>query len=160
MKFSEFLNTDQGNTFVNDASIYPTFLKYVKFRFANFHCLYKPDVMLNLLEALMINNQMKLKQIELLSSVTYSLDDLGTTTTSNVTGSSDGKNTDTLSYEGYNTKGDYSKNKSKTKSNSSTQSKTTSIDKILETSQIANFELKRLFDEIDQEMFWLLQTIY
>lgn len=161
MKFSEFLTTDDGKSFVgmitND---YPTFYKHMLYRFSNQKILYPEDLMLKYLADFLINQSIKLKQIEVLSTLSFNIDDLGTTTTTKTTSNATGQNSNTLSYTGYNVKGDYTKNKSKVKQGAENNGTQNTLNKFLETAAIANVEIKKLFDELDNELWNLFIQLH
>lgn len=160
MTFNKFLASDNGNTFLNDASAYPTFVKHLKFRFGYMHILYPSKHMLMYLEDFLINNSVKLKQIEVLANTNFSVDDLGTNIHNKTQNTSDAKGSDTLSYTGYNVTGDYNKSKTKQKASSESNSNTTTLNKLIETGQLVNFEIKRLFDEMDNQLYELFRCFY
>lgn len=160
MLYNEFLSGSNGSTWQNDLQNFPNFAKHLKSRFGRLELLYDEDTTLELLENVLIDYSVQLKQAEMIANVSFSQSDLGTTTTSNNTSVQNAQGTNTLSYTGYNVDSDYNKNTTNNTANSVSGSNLTTIDKLKETMEINNRESARLYDSVDKELYYIFRTLY
>lgn len=160
MLYNEFLTGVNGSTWTNDLVNFPNFAKHLKSRFGRLELLYDEDTTLELLENVLIDYGVQLRQAEMLATVSFSQSDLGTSTASNSTTIQNNQGTNTLSYTGYNVDSDYNKNSSTNTGNAVSGSNLTTIDKLKETMEINNRESARLYDSVDKELYYIFRTLY
>lgn len=160
MLYNEFLGGISGQTWTTAIQNYPTFTQHLNTRFYNAELLYDEQTTLNLLQNLLLNHRVKIKQIEMLINIDYSIEDLGITTSSQSASAQSTTQTDKQSYLGYNVDSDYSGTSSQASGMGNMASKVNVIDKLKETAEIASSEIARLFDEIDKDLWNLFKQLY
>lgn len=160
MLYNEFLTGVNGSTWLTDLTNFPNFANHLKRRFGNMELLYNEETTLELLENVLIDYGVQLRQAEMLANVSFSQSDLGTTTTNNSTTIQNAQNTNTLSYTGYNVDSDYNKTSSSSTGNAVSGSNLVTIDKLKETMEINNRESARLYDSVDKELFYIFRSLY
>lgn len=162
MSYNDFTQTTSGQTWVNsDLASFPNFANHLDERFYYEIFLYDDETMIyKLLKNVLRMFNPKLKQLEILANLEFSIDDLGNVVTSSGDSKTTSSGTDGISYTGYNVDGDYqnttSSGKNKTKSNSTVKS----INKLKETINLVNSEMKQIYEEVDEELWMLFRQIW
>lgn len=160
MLYNAFLNGVSGQTWTAAIANYPTFAQHLNLRFFNSELLYNEQITLNLLQNLLLNHKVKIKQIEILNNINFDISDLGVnTSTQSSSAQSQSQNTRNT-YIGYNVDSDYSGNSVNGSGMGSSATVSNVIDKFKETAEIASSEIARLFDEIDKDLWTIFKQLY
>lgn len=160
MLYNAFLEGVSGQTWTAAIQNYPTFTQHLNSRFSNAKLLYDEQTTLNLLQNLLINHKIKIKQIEMLINVEFDISDLGISTTTQSSTAQNQNGSSKQSYIGYNVDSDYSGMTTNNTGMASGVSKSNVIDKLKETAEIASSEIARLFDEIDEDLWTIFKQLY
>lgn len=160
MLYNEFLGGVYGTQWQTDLSNYNNFANYLTNRFSYAKLIYDEQKTYNLLKVVLQNHLIKIKQIEVLSNITFDISELGSNTVSNAKTKSDGTSENTLSYTGYNVDSDYNKNSANVKSTLKSDSTVNVLNKFKESAELASSEIARLFDEISKDLWNLFVQLY
>lgn len=160
MTYNDFLNDDNGVIWTNNLVNYPNFKNHIKQRFGDYELLYTSDKTLDFLNNILGNYIVNIKQAEMLTNVNFESTDLGNLTTSESKNKTKADNVSKLSYEGYNANGNYNSTESTVNDKQTHKGSQTSLNKLRETIDINNAYIRKIYDNIDYEIFSLFRLIY
>lgn len=160
MLYNDFLGGTSGTTWQNDLQNYPQFASHLKSRFGNLELLHDDKTTLSLLENVLIDYGIRLRQAEMLARVSFDITDLGVTTNTQAQAQQNTQSTNTLSYTGYNVDADYNRTTNNGTGNSFSGSSSNTMDKLKETLDLNNYEIARIYDSVDRELYLIFRVLY
>lgn len=144
---------------------YPTFNKWINLFYYNFTLLFDAETFGRKFLGLLTNKNIELNRIETVNNFIKSRelteDDLGTvvTQTSQTKANTTGKVSN--SYSGYNVdNAEFNNSTNSTDATNSGTNSTTSVNRVEQLYNMANYELRSLFNNIYIELIQLFKTIY
>lgn len=160
MTYNAFLEGVSGTNWLTTLENYPNFKQHLKTRFGRFELLYDEETTLDMLTNVLLVYGVNLKQAEVLLSVEFKPEELGSSVTTTSAVGSEGNSDSVLSYTGYNVDSDYNKTNTKMTSNQNSNTTIQSLDKFKQVLDQNNREVARIYDSVDKDLFLIFQTLY
>ena len=154
-----------ANQFNSTFNEYKTFFQWASYEYYNYNLLYDSTTFTNKMLAFIFNKKVELNRIEKLSEFIekspITENDLGTvvTQTSESSANSNGKVVN--SYSGYNVdNGEFNNSSNSGDSTSKGTTSTSSVNRVEQLYNMANYEIRGLYNNVKIDLLKMLQVIY